>query len=180
MLPRLSAIWARAELAAASFMAITITLLILLNVFSRSMGAALYWVDELAIYVMAWMAFLGASAGLHYGHAVAITVLTDVLPVSIRRIVAKMVDLVVLAFALLMVWFSWRWYAPMDLIRHNFDVLAFQADTFNFIYSEPTTTLGIKKAWVWSVMWVFAFGATLHSLANLLDRPAVDDTEVAA
>ena len=62
MIGRISAVWARLELTLAAFLAVSITLLILLNVVTRSMGAALYWVDELAIYAMAWMTFLGASA----------------------------------------------------------------------------------------------------------------------
>ncbi|MBT0958459.1 TRAP transporter small permease [Alphaproteobacteria bacterium KMM 3653] len=167
MLGKASAIWARVELTCAALLAASITLLILLNVVTRSMGAALYWVDELAIYAMAWMTFLGASAALHYGKSVSVTVLTDILPEPAKSLVAKLVHLIVLCFALFMIWFCWRWYAPLDLARHGFDVKAFQGASFNFIYAEPTTTLGIKKAWVWSIMWLFALGATLHSLSNL-------------
>lgn len=174
MIGRISGTWARIELALAAFFAASITGLILLNVITRGLGTALFWVDELAIYAMAWMTFLGASAALHYGHAVAVTILTDALPPVIRQITAKLVDLIVLCFALFMVWFCWRWYSPLELIRQGFDIKAFQGATFNFIYAEPTTTLGIKKFWIWSVMWLFALGATLHSVANLLDhsRPA--------
>lgn len=175
MIGRISAKWARCELALASVLAVAITALILLNVVTRSLGAALFWVDELAIYAMAWMTFLGASAGLHYGHAVAVTILTDSLPGPLRRVTAKLVDLIVLVFALFMIWFCWRWFSPLELARQGFDTKAFQGATFNFIYAEPTTTLGIQKYWVWLVMWAFAFGATLHSLANLLDT--TDKTE---
>jgi hypothetical protein len=52
-------------------------------------------------------------------------------------------------------------------MRHGFDTGAFQAATFNFIYAEPTTTLGIAKSWVWLVMWAFSLGMVLHGLANL-------------
>ena len=170
MIGRVSAIWARIELAVAASLAASITVLILLNVATRSLGAALYWVDELAIYSMAWMTFLGASAALHYGHAVAVTILTDALPPFLRRITARLVDLIILGFALFMIWFCWRWFSPLELARQGFDVKAFQGATFNFIYDEPTTTLGIRKFWVWSVMWLFAIGAALHSLANLIER----------
>lgn len=170
MLGNASATWARTELNIAALLGAAITLLILLNVVTRALGAALFWVDELAIYAMAWMTFLGASAALHYGHNVAVTIVTDVLPPVARRMVAKLVDLIVLGFALFMLWFCWRWFSPLELVRQGFDLRAFQAATFNFIYSEPTTTLGIKKVWIWSVMWLFALGATLHSLANLFDR----------
>ena len=170
MIGRISAAWARLELGLAAILAAAVTVLILLNVVTRSLGAALFWVDELAIYAMAWMAFLGASAALHYRQAVAVTILTDALPAQARRVVARLVDLVVLVFALFMLWFCWRWFAPLDLARHGFDVKAFQGATFNFIYAEPTSTLGIPKVWVWAVMWLFALGATLHSLANLLNQ----------
>lgn len=170
MLGGVSAKWARVELTLAAALAASVTALILLNVVTRSLGAALFWVDELAIYAMAWMTFLGASSALHYGHAVSVTILTDVLPPAIRTVTAKLVDVIVLSFALLMIWFCWRWYSPLELARQGFDVKAFQGATFNFIYAEPTTTLGIKKFWIWSVMWLFALGATLHSLANLFDR----------
>jgi len=170
MLSSASAAWAWVELTVAAALAAVISLLILLNVVTRSLGAALYWVDELAIYAMAWMTFLGASAALHYGHNIAVTILTDALPPALRSMVAKLVDLIVLIFALFMVWFCWRWFSPLELARQGFDIKTFQGATFNFIYDEPTTTLGIKKVWVWSVMWLFALGATLHSLANLVNR----------
>ncbi len=176
MIGRLSARWARVELTVAALLALSITALILLNVITRSIGSALFWVDELAIYAMAWMTFLGASAALHFGHTVAITILTDSLPPLLRRITAKLVDVVVLIFALFMIWFCWRWYSPLELARQGFDTQAFQGATFNFIYAEPTSTLGIKKFWVWMVMWAFAIGATLHSVANLLDQGTKDET----
>lgn len=178
MIGRISARWARVELMLAALLALSITVLILLNVVTRSIGAALFWVDELAIYAMAWMTFLGASAALHFGHTIVITILTDALPSLVQHVVAKLVDLVVLAFALFMIWFCWRWYSPLELARHGFDTQAFQGATFNFIYAEPTTTLGIRKYWVWMVMWAFAIGATLHSFANLLGQGAAErDTQ---
>ena len=62
MLERISAFWARIEITLAALLAAGVTLLILLNVVTRNIGAALFWVDELAIYAMVWMTFLGASA----------------------------------------------------------------------------------------------------------------------
>lgn len=43
MLFRISALWARAELWCAAALALVVTLLILLNVVTRSMGNALFW-----------------------------------------------------------------------------------------------------------------------------------------
>jgi TRAP-type transport system small permease protein len=167
MLHKASALWARIELFAAAFLAASITLLILLNVVTRAFGRAIYWVDEAAIYTMAWMTFLAGSAAVHYGNAVAVTLLETSLGPSMSRVLRVFKDLCVLVFALLMVWFVWRWYLPLDLVQAGFDVRAFQGSTFNFIYSEPTTTLPFKKWIVWLVMWSFAFGLVLHSLSNL-------------
>ncbi|MEO0635824.1 MAG: TRAP transporter small permease subunit [Pseudomonadota bacterium] len=170
MLVKLSEAWAKAELLAAALLAFAVTCLILLNVATRTLGAALFWVDELAIYAMVWMTFLGASAAIHFGHSISITILTDALSDPLTKLAQRMVDVVVLAFALAMLWFCWIWFLPFEIARFGFDTEAFQGSTFNFIYAEPTTTLGVKKWMVWLVMWLFAIGATLHAVANLF-RP---------
>lgn len=168
MLKSASAKWAKFELYCSACFAFAVTLLILLNVITRTMGAALFWVDELAIYAMVWMTFLGTSAALHYRQSVAVTIFTDLLSPKLRRLVAKFVDLLILIFSLLMVWFCWRWFSPLALLQTGFDFEVFQGTTFNFIYAEPTSTLGIKKYLVWMIMWIFSLGATLHSLAHFL------------
>lgn len=171
MLFRLSAAWARIELWSAALLAVCVTLLILLNVVTRTAGNALFWVDELAIYAMVWMTFLGASAALHHRNSVSITVLSDMVPANVKPFIRKAVDVIVFAFAIAMLWFCWRWFLPLDIARAGFDVTAFQGQTFNFIYAEPTSTLGLPKFLFWLVMWIFALGATLHSTMHLLSRP---------
>ncbi|MEM9585101.1 MAG: TRAP transporter small permease subunit [Pseudomonadota bacterium] len=171
MLYRISAAWARIELACAALLAFCVTGLILLNVITRSAGNALFWVDELAIYAMVWMTFLGASAALHHRNSVAITILTDAVPDSTRRLITKTVDIIILGFALAMLWFCWRWFLPADFASAGFDRMAFQGSTFNFIYSEPTLTLGLPKYLFWLVMWLFALGALLHSAMHVFSAP---------
>ncbi|MDF3416531.1 TRAP transporter small permease subunit [Sulfitobacter sp. M57] len=174
MLYRLSAAWARIELWMAALLAVGVTLLVLLNVVTRTAGNALFWVDELAIYAMAWMTFLGASAALHHRSSVAVTLLPEAVSPNARYVLLKCVDVVVFAFSLLMLWFCWRWFLPLDLMRAGFDTVAFQGQTFNFVYAEPTSTLGVPKYLFWSVIWLFSIGATLHSAMHLFgkDRPS--------
>lgn len=45
MLRQISAAWASVELTLASWLAVSVTLLILLNVVTRNIGAAIFWVD---------------------------------------------------------------------------------------------------------------------------------------
>lgn len=175
MLFRLSAAWARIELGCAALLALGVTLLILLNVVTRTAGNALFWVDELAIYAMVWMTFLGASAALHHRNSVSITLLSDAVPDRTRRWIRKLADIVVFAFALAMIWFCWRWFLPLDMMASGFDRIAFQGNTFNFIYSEPTSTLGYPKYLFWLVMWLFSFGALLHATMHLFSASESGD-----
>lgn len=170
MLYRISDIWARVEIATAAALTVAITGLVLLNVVTRAMSASIFWVDEAAIMAMTWMTFLAASAAVHYSQSVSVTFLTDMLNARAAHVAQRAVDAVVLAFACLMLWLCWRWFLPLDLVRAGFDVQAFQGETFNFIYAEPTLTLGIRKVWLWLVMPIFALGLTLHAVANIL-RP---------
>ena len=78
------------------------------------------------------------------------------------------VDAVTLAFGLLLIWFCWTWFDPVNLWSAGFDTRTFQGATFNFIYAEPTTTLGIRKVWLWLIIPVFAAGFTLHAVSNAL------------
>nr|WP_303626493.1 TRAP transporter small permease subunit [Roseovarius sp. M141] len=154
-------------MAAAAALAVAITGLVLLNVVTRALSASIFWVDEAAIMSMTWMTFLAASAAVHFGHSVSVTLFTDMLPGSAARVAQRAVDGIVLIFALLMLWLCWRWFLPLDLLRAGFDTGAFQGETFNFIYAEPTLTLDIRKFWLWLVMPIFALGMTLHGVANL-------------
>jgi TRAP-type C4-dicarboxylate transport system permease small subunit len=173
MLYQISAAWARVELWCAAVLAVAVTLLVLLNVVTRTAGHALFWVDELAIYTMAWMTFLGASAALHHRSSVAITLLPDAVSPTTKTAIKKTVDVVVFAFALALLWFCWRWFMPLEFVRAGFDVGTFQGKTFNFIYAEPSSTLGVPKYQFWMVMWLFALGATLHSSMHLFATPKV-------
>lgn len=176
MLYRASRFWARIEVFCAAALAAAVTALILLNVITRAAGNAIYWVDETAIYAMVWMTFLAASAALHFRNAIAVTVVNELLPAAVGRLLGRVVDVAVFVFAVLMVWVCLRWFMPLQLMQAGWDVREFQGSTFNFIYAEPTNTLDLPKVWVWLVMPVFTFGVLLHGAANLL-HPALAGTD---
>jgi TRAP-type C4-dicarboxylate transport system permease small subunit len=161
---------ARAEVVIAASLAGAVTLLVLLNIVSRAAGHAIYWVDELAIYCMVWMTFFTTSVLLKKRQCVAVTILTDYFNVEIRYWLALFSDLMVLFFALFLFWLCWRWYDPFTLYQSEFDLQAFQGETFNFMYAENTNTLGLKKFWIWLALPLFAFSLSLHALSNLLEN----------
>lgn len=158
---------ARVEILLAACLALAVTCLILLNVVTRAFNIAIYWVDEAAIYAMIWMTLLAASAAIHHRSAIAVNLLSETMPAKMRSWLARCVTITEVIFALVMLWLCARWYQPFDLLAAGFDRGEFQSATFNFIYSEPTTTLRFPKFWIWLIMWIFALGALLHSIANL-------------
>jgi len=161
----------RLEKGLVTILAAVLLLLVLLNIVTREFGAALFWVDELAIYTMVWMALIGASVMVRQRSAVAVTIVTDLLPGPIRRLTARLVDGLIAFFALVLLVLCWLWYDPMALVRAGFDFDVFAQNTFKFIYSEPTNTIGIAKFWVWFAVPLMALTMSLHSLANLFEEP---------
>ncbi|UYV18262.1 TRAP transporter small permease subunit [Halomonas qaidamensis] len=168
MLQRFSSRLARCEEIAAAALAAAVTCFILTNIAFRALGSPLYWISELAIYSMIWMTFLIAGAVFKRRQGIAVTLLSDLLPQTGRKLIGLWVDAIVLLFALLLVWLCWRWYQPLELAQAGFDTRAFQGHTFNFIYAENTSTLGVKKFWAWLIVPWFALSLSLHGWANLI------------
>jgi TRAP-type C4-dicarboxylate transport system permease small subunit len=150
-------------------------ILILLNIVTRSAGSALFWVDELAVFTLIWMALLGASVMVRMRTGVAVTLVTDQLPLKFRRLAVRLVDAITLTLAAAMLVLCWIWYDPIALARSGFDFDLFAQNTFKFIYSEPTNTVGIRKFWVWLAVPLMALNMSLHALANLVEGPPADD-----
>jgi TRAP-type C4-dicarboxylate transport system permease small subunit len=170
----------KVEKLAVTVLVAVLLLLILLNIVTRALGAPIFWVDELAIYTMIWMAMLAASAMVRTRVGVAVTLVTDLLPETARRALARLVDAIMLVLALTLLILCWLWYEPIALVQSGFDFDLFAQNTFKFIYSEPTNTIGIRKFWIWLVVPLMASNMTIHALANLIEGPpdaTVDDSE---
>ena len=157
-------------------------LLILLNVVTRALNVALFWVDELAVYSMIWAFMLGAAATVRGRQGIAITLAHDYASPRARAWLALTGDSVVLLFSFSLVAFNWLWFDPLLLYTVDFEIPAFIKASFNFVYKEQTSTLGIAKWWVWLIMPLMAVLMSLHAFANWLDslvshreqRPARD------
>jgi len=167
MLRTFSEALARVEMVAAAVLAGAVTLLILLNIVSRSLGMAIYWVDELAIYAMVWTTFLATSVVLKRRQVIAVTILVDLLGERSRAWMQCISDLMILIFGVSLMVLCWRWLDPATLYTFGFDIRAFQGDTFNFVYSEKTNTLGALKIWPWLILPFFSFTLTIHALNNM-------------
>jgi len=158
---------ARAERVMLIALAAVITLLILLNVVTRSLNFAIYWVDELAIYAMIWLVMIGASTAVRTRQGISVDLLKGMVGPRVWSVLLRVVDVIVLMFAVTLIWLSWIWYDPATLASYGFDTEAFSGSTFNYIYDEPTLTIGIPKFLVWLIMPFTAITMTVHAAANL-------------
>lgn len=140
-----------------------LSLLMLVNAALRALGHPLIWGDELAINLMVWTAFLGASIAIATRQQVAVTLLSEALHEKARLYLALFVDLLVLCAILLLASLVWHWFDLPGLLRSG-SPAELATQTYNFIYQEPTVTLGFPKAILWGILPVFCLCATFHAL----------------
>ena len=166
----ISAALLRVERVVLIALTLAVTVLILLNVVTRSTGMALFWVDEAAIYTMIWAVVVGAAMQVRLRAAISVDLVPMARGDTAKRVLGFVVELLVLSFALTLIWLSFIWYDPIGLAQAGFDFGAFAGSTFNFIYDEPTVTVGIPKFLIWLIMPILGLPLTVHSIANLTDR----------
>lgn len=112
------------------------------------LAPALVWVEEAALFGLAWCVFLGLGLVLERGRHIAMTVLFDRLPAGVRRPIALIIDLTGLAFSIY-------------LVRLSFDLTVFVWNS-----GQISPTLGVSMAWLYSAM---PFGFALLGLRYLID-----------
>lgn len=158
------------ELRVAGLMMAALISAILTNVVTRYAGVPLYWIDELAVIILVWLAFIGASAMSRLRLDFAITFLEDAAPPALSRAIRMGSLLLVLSFGLALFFMCWLWLDPVGILGAGLDGRALAARTFNFLYTERTMTLGWPRWAVMVVVPIFAVNLTLHTIASLLEE----------
>jgi TRAP-type C4-dicarboxylate transport system permease small subunit len=167
---------AQAERGVLRLIALALPLMVLANVAGRAMRSPIYWMDELSILLMVWLAMIGMSLTLKTRDAVAVTMLVDVVPPLLAKAMKILIDLLVLLFGITLLVLCYRWFDPATLMRLGFDLREFSGETFNFMYQDTTATLGIAKFWFWLVVPLVAVTISVHALSNLLQTVATPAT----
>lgn len=162
--------WLTVERAICGALVASVLILIVLNVLTRALNVALFWVDELAVYAMIWMAMFGASALTRQRKHVGVTLVAGSLSRTNRHYLAILAHGLVLLFAASLIAMCVVWFDPIELAKNSFDIDAYTGSTFNFIYKEPTNTLGIQKFWFWLAVPMAAVSMTLHAAANFCEE----------
>lgn len=93
-------------------------------IFRYLFRSPLPWSEELARYCFVWIVFLGATLGLERGVHIGVDILTILLPARVQRWLAVINEVIILAFALLIIQAS---VAVVDANRLQFSpALGFQ------------------------------------------------------
>jgi TRAP-type C4-dicarboxylate transport system permease small subunit len=142
---------------------------VLINVTFRLFGITLAWADELAVLSMAWSGFIGASLMLRARIDPSVRLLHEALGPAVARGLRVLVSLLAAAFGAMLIWMNWIWFNPPALIAAGFDIAAFQAATFNFLYSTRTPVLVWPFFWFYLIMPWFALTIVVHALTNLAE-----------
>lgn len=159
----------RIERAVLIGLVMAVALLVLCNAVARLFGVTLAWADELAVLAMAWSGFFGASLMLRARIDPAVRLLHEVLGPGMVRVLRAAISAIAALFGALLLWMCWGWFNLPGLAAAGFDVAAFEAATFNFLYSTLTPVLVWPFFWFYLVVPWFALAITVHALTNLAE-----------
>lgn len=129
---------------------ITLTVLVVVAVAYRKMGASLSWYDEVASILLAWITYYGAAlAALHRQHLGFDTVLLS-LPLGLRKVMVVVAEVAVIGFFAILAWAGW---------------VVLQAIGDEYL---------VSLTWmpVWITQSVIPIGAVLFIVCELLSLPA--------
>ncbi|MGI6247592.1 MAG: TRAP transporter small permease [Pseudochelatococcus sp.] len=142
---------------------------ILLNVATRYSGHPIYWVDELAVYCMVWLTFIGASVMTRLRLDFAVTMLTERLSRRAAAVARVIATTLVVVFGVSVAVMCWVWLDPLGIAGAGFSARDYAAGSFNFVYTERTQTLNWPTWVIYMILPVFAVSITIHGLANLME-----------
>ncbi|MRS91585.1 TRAP transporter small permease subunit [Enterobacteriaceae bacterium RIT714] len=86
---------------------LVMTIVIPIGIFSRYvLNRGESWPEPIAIICMVTFTFIGAAVGYRAGSHIAVNMLTDRLPETLKNLCARIVDLLMLLISALMFWYS--------------------------------------------------------------------------
>ncbi|GGA39059.1 TRAP transporter small permease [Pelagibacterium lentulum] len=166
------------ELRIAALLLAGLAVIILTNVVTRYAGSPIYWIDELAVFTMVWLAFIGTSAMSRLRLDFAVTFLADIAPKRLGPLIRAGSIVLIIVFGLALAWMSWIMLDPVGIASAGFDARAFAGQTFNFLYTEFTQTLVWPRWAVMLVIPLFSVCLVIHGLANLLEEAGLVERKV--
>lgn len=149
-----------------SLLIVAFGVLLIANVIARyAFDSPIFFAEELAVYILIWMAFLAISVAIHQDQHVRLTMLVGQLPASLQRLAYWLTELICLALLAVLLWYSIGWIRSPSVA---FDI---------------AITLNWPKWYFYLIVPIFCATAIFHILARLPDRSrtvfvlACDDEE---
>jgi C4-dicarboxylate transporter DctQ subunit len=91
------------------FLVFSMVAVVSIEVFFRYvLNSSLSWSEEIARYLMIWMAFLGASLAVRSGAHISIEAFMKMMPLRVRQVVRITILLVLILFLASLVYESWN------------------------------------------------------------------------
>lgn len=91
---------------------------VFLQFFSRYvLNSSFAWTEEIARYLLMWVTFVGAAVAMRRRSHIAVEVLHVFLPMPVVRVLNFLIDVIVLGFVGLLVWFAWQVTERMEIQR---------------------------------------------------------------
>jgi len=111
-------------------LSIVLMTVMLVSIFAQVMfryafNHPLHWPEELAIYTLVWVTFIGGSMGIKRQQAAAVTFLFDRLSAGARRVVLYIGWTLVAAFAVIIIYLSARWLSLPSMFLQKSPSLGF-------------------------------------------------------
>jgi len=78
-------------------------------VFRYFFNAPIYWANELSIFIMAWITFIGGSLGLKYKSQASVTFMVDRFSDKGKKVLEVASYIIILAFMALLLYLSYQW-----------------------------------------------------------------------
>ena len=116
----------------------------------------LFWSDELAIFCLIWITFIGGSMGLKQKASPSITIVTDLVSVKVRKILTILSNIILLVFVGYVLYLAINWITmPNILVQTS---TAMNMPKIYFYLSIPVSFV---------FMVIHVFNATLQSFTDV-------------
>ncbi|MAZ84314.1 MAG: C4-dicarboxylate ABC transporter permease [Hoeflea sp.] len=127
---------------------IALAAVITLQIVSRVFFTSFAWTEEVARFLLIWIAFLGAALAFQQGRHIAVTFVRDLMPLNLRRIITGAGILVAIAFLVTLAMIGWKYSGIQSF--------------------QKSPSLRISMFWVYLVMPASAAIMTFLSVVDLV------------
>lgn len=115
-------------------------IILVIEVVSRYvLGRPVVWTEEMARFMLVWLAFVGAAVGLKYEQHVRFTYLETMLPSSLRTIINAIGDLIVAVFFLMAIGLG----TSLAIQAHSIPSVTVEFVRWSYVYAAVPVGMGL-------------------------------------